>query len=94
MTEDSDEGCEISEMADSGEVRERRIKLHGREFGTVRGKSSTYVSGVLEEHNRRLDQQQALDFDLPEDEDRLGGEVGRERFSRIEWCCFEVSGDR
>jgi hypothetical protein len=93
-TEDSDEGCEIREMADSGEVRERRIKLHGREFGTVRGKSSAYVSDVLEEHNRRLGQQQALDFDLPEDEDRLEEEVGRERLSRIEWCCFEVLGDR
>lgn len=103
-TEDSDEGCKVREIHDSGEIRERRIILTGPQLGIVRGKSATYVREVLEKHNRLLNQQllgqqdlqqhKVSNFHLPYNENGLGEEKGRERFSRIEWCCFEVSEER
>lgn len=98
QSEDSDEGCRIREITESGEIRERTIKLLGQKFGKVKGKSATYVEGVLEKHNGRLDQHNfdegtAVNFHLPDDDNVLQGEGG-EKYSRIEWCCFEVSSDR
>lgn len=98
QSEDSDEGCRIRETTESGEIRERTVKLLGKKFGKVKGKSATYVNSVLEKHNGRLDQQNleggtALNFHLPDD-DSVRQEEGGEKYSRIEWCCFEVSSDR
>jgi hypothetical protein len=99
QSEDSDKGCKICEKMESGEIRERTIKLLGRKFGTVKGKSATYMKGVLEEHNRRLDpsnfdHEKTLNFHLPYDENVLQkGEDGG-KCSRVEWCCFEVMSDR
>ena len=93
---DSDNGCLIRERAKSDDgyrIQERKVKVLGRKFGTVREKSTTYKSGMLEDHNRRLEEQQAPGFDLPGDRDGLVEEESG-RFSRIEWCCFEVLEER
>jgi hypothetical protein len=92
QNEESEDGYEIREPLISGGIRERRLKLNGRRFGMVVATSASYISGVLEEHNSRLHQQN-LKFNLPDDSDITGAGNGTTS-SRIEWCCFEVSKDR
>jgi hypothetical protein len=92
--EDFNEGCEIIDRVEGDKIQARRIKLDGRYFGAVKGKSATYKGGILDEHNRRLDSQMAIGFGLPESVDGLEEEDVNRKLSRIEWCCFEVSKDR
>lgn len=98
INEECHEGCLIRECMESDEgvrTRERKVKLLGRKFGTVKGKSETYKGNILEEHNRRLGEEKVPGFDLPEIPRELQEEEGSgTTLSRIEWCCFEVSIDR
>ena len=96
--EECREGCLIRERIESDEgsrTREREVKLLGRKLGTVEGKSATYKFNIVEEHNRRLEEEKVRGFDLSDIQRELQEEGGdRETLSRIEWCCFEVLKER
>lgn len=98
INEECREGCLIRERIESDEgspARERKVKLLGWKLGTVKGKSATYKFNIVEEHNRRLEEEKARGFNLSDIQNELHEEEGsRKTLSRIEWCCFEVLRDR